>query len=113
MKRMKAIAKWAGIALVVLFLLAAIVLLLIPVAPLENLASAQTVAPSESQFVTIPFDGTDGIDIHYLADEAAEDWVLAISLRRYTLRAPEMSRFPIHFTNFWAFCVYSYPQWLN
>jgi pimeloyl-ACP methyl ester carboxylesterase len=73
MKRLKSIAKWAGIALVVLFLLAAIVPLLIPVAPLENLASAASVAPPESQFVTLPFDGTDGIDIHYLADEAAED----------------------------------------
>lgn len=73
MKRMKAIAKWAGIVLVILLLLAAIVPLLIPVTPLENLASAQSVAPPESQFVTIPFDGTDGIDIHYLADEATED----------------------------------------
>jgi len=73
MKRLKSIAKWAGIALVVLFLLAAIVPLLIPVAPLENLASAASVAPPESQFVTIPFDGTDGIDIHYLADEIADD----------------------------------------
>jgi pimeloyl-ACP methyl ester carboxylesterase len=73
MKRMKSIAKWAGIALVVLFLLAAIVPLLIPVAPLENLASAVSVAPPQSQFVTIPFDGTDGIDIHYLAGEAAKD----------------------------------------
>jgi len=80
MKRMKAIVKWAGIALVVLLLLTAIMLLLIPVAPLENLASAQTVAPSESQFVTIPFDGTDGIDIHYLADEAAGDGELAFVL---------------------------------
>lgn len=71
MKRMKAIAKWAGIALIVLFLLAAIVPLLVPIAPLENLASAQAVAPPESQFVTIPFAGTDGIDIHYLADDAA------------------------------------------
>ena len=73
MKRMKIIARWAGIALAVLFLLAAIGPLLIPVAPLENLASAASAAPPESQFVTIPFVGTDGIDIHYLSDETADD----------------------------------------
>lgn len=73
MKPMITIAKWAGIALVVLFLLAAIVPLLIPATPLENLASASSVAQPESQFVTIPFDGTDGIDIHYLSSQATED----------------------------------------
>ncbi len=69
MKRMKPIAKWGGIALLILLLLLAIVPFLIPVEPLENLQTAQAVAPPESQFVTIPFEGTDGIEIHYLADE--------------------------------------------
>lgn len=73
MNRMKAIAKWAGLALLILLLVAAIAPLLIPVTPLENLVSAQSVAAPESRFVTIPFDGTDGIDIHYLADETADD----------------------------------------
>ena len=39
---------------------------LIPVAPLEGLATAQQVASAESRFLTVPFTGTDGIDIHYL-----------------------------------------------
>ncbi|MEZ4514758.1 MAG: alpha/beta hydrolase [Chloroflexota bacterium] len=69
MNRVKPIAKWGGIALLILLLLAAIVPFLIPVKPLENLQTAQAVALPESQFVTIPFDGTDGIEIHYLADE--------------------------------------------
>jgi len=43
---------------------------LIPIRPLEGLASPQQVAPSDSAFITIPFEGTDGIDIHYLSDEA-------------------------------------------
>jgi len=44
---------------------------MIPVTPLDKLATAQAVAAPESQFVTIPFDGTDGIDIHYLAGDVA------------------------------------------
>jgi pimeloyl-ACP methyl ester carboxylesterase len=43
---------------------------LIPVNALEDLVSAQQVASNDSNFITIPFAGTDGIDIHYLADEA-------------------------------------------
>jgi pimeloyl-ACP methyl ester carboxylesterase len=39
---------------------------LIPIRPLEGLAAAQEVAPDDSGFITIPFEGTDGIDIHYL-----------------------------------------------
>lgn len=70
MNRIKNIAKWAGIAMLILLLLVAIVPFLIPISPLENLRTTQTIAQAESQFVTIPFAGTDGIDIHYLADEA-------------------------------------------
>ncbi|MCA9980155.1 MAG: alpha/beta hydrolase [Anaerolineales bacterium] len=72
MNRIKPILKWAGIALLVLFLLALLIPFLIPIPPLENLRSAQEIAPAESQFVTIPFEGTDGLDIHYLADEPQE-----------------------------------------
>ncbi|MCB0155109.1 MAG: alpha/beta hydrolase, partial [Anaerolineae bacterium] len=45
---------------------------LIPVAQLEGLASAQQVARPQSQFVTISFAGTDGLDIHYLADKSGD-----------------------------------------
>ena len=72
MNRIKPLVKWAGIVLLALLLLAAVVPLLIPVSPLENLQSAQSVALSESQFMTIPFAGTDGIDIHYLADDVQD-----------------------------------------
>jgi len=44
---------------------------LVPVSPLEGLASPQDVATGESQFVTIPFEGTDGLDIHYLEAASA------------------------------------------
>ena len=73
MNRLKTTAKWAGIILLAVLLLAAIVPFLIPVAPLDGLEAAQSVAMPDSQFVTIPFDGTDGIDIHYLADETWSD----------------------------------------
>ncbi|MCA9954808.1 MAG: alpha/beta hydrolase [Anaerolineales bacterium] len=73
MNRLKTFAKWAGIALLVLLLLLMIVPFLIPVTPLENLGSPQSVALPESQFLTIPFEGTDGLDIHFLADEAQEN----------------------------------------
>lgn len=72
--RIKKIAKWAAVAVLALLLLVAIVPFLIPVAPLEDVGPVTEAAAPESQFVTIPFAGTDGIDIHYLADEAqAED----------------------------------------
>lgn len=42
---------------------------LIPVNPLTGLASAQEAAMPESKFLTIDYPGTDGLEIHYLADE--------------------------------------------
>jgi pimeloyl-ACP methyl ester carboxylesterase len=57
----------AGI-LGLLSLLIAVGPFLIPVPPLEGLASAQQMASEESQFVTVPYEGTDGIDIHYIAN---------------------------------------------
>ena len=65
---LKTMAKIVGVAVVVIIVLLAVGPFLIPVRPLEGLASAQQVAPSDSEFVTIPFEGTDGIDIHYLVE---------------------------------------------
>jgi dipeptidyl aminopeptidase/acylaminoacyl peptidase len=52
-----------------IILLLAIGPFLIPVRPLDGLVSAQQVAADGSKFITVPFDGTDGIDIHYVANE--------------------------------------------
>ena len=40
-------------------------------ARLEGLATPSQIAGDESNFLTIPYTGTDGIDIHYLTDGAA------------------------------------------
>ena len=42
---------------------------LVPVTPLEGLSTIEEIASDESEFITIPYAGTDGIDIHYLSDE--------------------------------------------
>lgn len=62
--------KYVVYAGAVLIILAAIVPFLIPVKPLEGLAPARALATENSQFETIPFEGTDGLDIHYF-DQAA------------------------------------------
>ncbi|MEZ4727022.1 MAG: hypothetical protein R3E79_07810 [Caldilineaceae bacterium] len=68
-KLIRPIAKWLAIAVGFLLLLAAVIgPFFVPFRPLEDVGSAQAAATSESQFVTIPFTGTDGIEIHYLAD---------------------------------------------
>lgn len=67
-KLIRPIAKWLAIAVGFLLLLAVIGPFFVPFRPLEDVGSAQAAATSESQFVTIPFTGTDGIEIHYLAD---------------------------------------------
>lgn len=56
-----------GIAIIIVVLLA-VGPFLIPVRPLEGLASTEQAATNDSEFVTIPFDGTDGITLHYIAD---------------------------------------------
>ncbi len=66
--RIKKIAKWLAVLVIALLLLAAIVPFFIPISPLEDVGPAEAVAAPESRFVTIPFEGTDGIDIHYLTD---------------------------------------------
>jgi pimeloyl-ACP methyl ester carboxylesterase len=40
---------------------------LIPVRAILGLSSARGLATAESEFITVPFKGTDGIDIHYMA----------------------------------------------
>lgn len=64
---LKTLAKVLLIIGILGVLLLAIGPFLIPVSPLEGLSSAQQVATEGSNFITIPFDGTDGIDIHYLS----------------------------------------------
>lgn len=62
--------------LVPFFILDTLILLLlfgpfaVPVPPLEGLTSAESLAGQESQFVDIPFEGTDGIHTHYMLDGA-------------------------------------------
>ena len=55
---------------------------LIPVKPLEGLGAAQDLAAPESQFIIVPFDGTDGIEIHYLSSDfnASDDGLTVILL---------------------------------
>ncbi len=65
---LKRLAKILGVIFILIILLFAVGPFLIPVAPLEGLASAQQVATNESKFITIPFSGTDGIDIHYMSN---------------------------------------------
>jgi pimeloyl-ACP methyl ester carboxylesterase len=69
----KTMAKSLGALVVVTVALLVVGPLLIPVRPLEGLASAQQMAPHDSRFVTIPFAGTDGIDIHYLVEGSNSD----------------------------------------
>jgi pimeloyl-ACP methyl ester carboxylesterase len=65
---LKRLAKILGVIFILIILLLAVGPFLIPVAPLEGLASAQQAATNESKFITIPFSGTDGIDIHYMSN---------------------------------------------
>ncbi len=59
-----------AVAIAVLLILAMLVgPFLVPVNPLEGLSTVEQVASDQSKFITIPYAGTDGIDIHYLSDE--------------------------------------------
>lgn len=66
---MRKISKIVAMIIVLIILLLAIGPFFVPVTPLEGLVSAQEAATNESKFITIPFDGTDGIDIHYISNE--------------------------------------------
>jgi pimeloyl-ACP methyl ester carboxylesterase len=71
---MKRVLKWAGIALSILVLAVLLVPFAIPVKPLEGLASPRDLAGSGDSFITLPFEGTDGVDIRYVeaGDPAAD-----------------------------------------
>ena len=71
-KVLKKLAIILGAVILLLILVMAIGPFLIPVNALEDLVSTQQAASDDSNFVTIPFAGTDGIDIHYLADETGD-----------------------------------------
>lgn len=66
---LKILAIVLGVVIAVVIMTVVIGPFFVPVTPLEGLVSAQEVATDESQFITIPFEGTDGIDIHYMANE--------------------------------------------
>ncbi len=51
---------------------AAIIPLLISPDPIEGLAAAEDVKKSDSLFINVPFEGTDGIEIHYM-DKGSSD----------------------------------------
>jgi pimeloyl-ACP methyl ester carboxylesterase len=65
----KILATILGAIIVLMTLLLAVGPFLIPITPLEGLVPAQQLATNESKFITVPFAGTDGIDIHYIANE--------------------------------------------
>lgn len=69
-KRLKTAATILAALIGLVIMIVAIGPFLIPVRPLEGLVVAQDLAAPESRFMTIPFDGTDGIDIHYLSSGA-------------------------------------------
>jgi len=56
----------------ILFILL-IVPFLIPVSSPKGLESNEQVATSESKFITISFEGTDGIDLHYIESDKSID----------------------------------------
>ena len=66
---LKILATILAAIIILIILLLAVGPFLIPITPLEGLVSAQQVATNESKFITIPFKGTDGLDIHYIARE--------------------------------------------
>lgn len=62
---MKRLLKILLILLVVVLLVVLIGPFLVPVRPLEGLQPPESLAQENSQFLTLPYPGTDGIDIHY------------------------------------------------
>ena len=69
----KKIVKITLIVLGVVILLLLIVPFLIPVKSPEGLASAKQLLSPDSKFITLPFEGTDGIDIHYFEGNSKID----------------------------------------
>lgn len=69
---MKRLLKIALILLTLLLAIALIGPLLIPVPPLEGLQSPEALAQPESEFINLPYPGTDGIEIHFRAGGEGE-----------------------------------------
>jgi hypothetical protein len=65
-KLLRRILVIGGISLAGVIALAVIIPLFVTYSPMDGLVSAGDLAGGESAFITIPFEGTDGIDIHYL-----------------------------------------------
>lgn len=61
------------IVLAVILFLLAVVPLIIPVRSGKDLVSQKQLAVSDSKFITIPFDGTEGIEFHYFDSESNSD----------------------------------------
>ena len=68
----KTLVKILGAIILLLILLVVVGPFLIPVTPLEGLASVQELATSDSKFITIPFTGTEGIEFHYMSNDLNE-----------------------------------------
>lgn len=69
---MKRVLKAVLVILTVLVLVVLIGPFLVPVRPLEGLQPPSALAQENSQFLTLPYPGTDGIDIHYRSGGAGE-----------------------------------------
>ncbi len=66
---LKILAIIVSVVIVATILLLVIGPFLVPVNSLTGLVSARDAATRDSNFVTVPFNGTDGLDFHYLTDE--------------------------------------------
>lgn len=73
----RTLLKWSGTALLVLIAAIVFLPLIWPVAPVGGTGPARALASAQSRFVTLPFAGTDGVDLHYFVDEdfVDEDFV--------------------------------------
>jgi pimeloyl-ACP methyl ester carboxylesterase len=60
-----------GVFLLIIVVLVTVGPFFVKVTPLEGLSSPAQAASNESNFVTVAFEGTDGIDIHYLEGGSA------------------------------------------
>jgi len=67
---LKILAMILGAIIILMILLLAVGPFLIPITDLEGLVSPQQVATNESKFITVSFEGTNGLDIHYIASES-------------------------------------------
>ena len=69
---MKRLSKIVLVLLAVVLLLVLVGPFLIPVRPLEGLSAPAALAQANSQFLTLEFPGTDGIELHYRAGGEGE-----------------------------------------